>query len=42
MRTRTRFAILFALIGLAVMAIGVAAIYEAVGLDAGRRVPAWE
>lgn len=32
--------ILFACIGLAVMAIGVAAIYEAVGLDSARRVPA--
>jgi signal transduction histidine kinase len=40
MRTRTRFAILFACIGLAVMAVGVAAIYEALGLDTARRVPA--
>jgi signal transduction histidine kinase len=40
MRTRTRFAILFACIGLAVMAIGVAAIYEALGLDSARRMPA--
>ena len=40
MRTRTRFAILFACIGLAVMTIGVAAIYEALGLDSARRVPA--
>jgi signal transduction histidine kinase len=40
MRTRTRFAILFACIGVAVMAVGVAAIYEAVGLDSARRVPA--
>jgi len=39
-RTRTRFAILFACIGIAVMAVGVAAIYEAVGLDSARRVPA--
>ncbi len=40
MRTRARFALLFACIGLAVMAVGVAAIYEAVGLDSARRVPA--
>jgi signal transduction histidine kinase len=39
-RTRTRFAALFACIGAAVMAIGVAAIYEAVGRDAARRLPA--
>jgi|GEM_PF-1706168 signal transduction histidine kinase len=39
MRTRTRFAVLFACLGIAVMAVGVAAIYEAVGRYAGRRVP---
>jgi signal transduction histidine kinase len=39
-RTRTRFAILFACIGAAVTAIGVAAIYEAVGRDAEQRLPA--
>jgi signal transduction histidine kinase len=39
-RTRARFAILFACIGVAVMAVGVAAIYGAVGRDAARRVPA--
>ncbi len=40
MRTRTRFALLFAGIGVIVMAVGVAAIYEAVGRDEARRVPA--
>ncbi len=39
MRTRARFALLFSLIGLAVMAIAVAAIYAAVGRDALRRLP---
>lgn len=40
MRTRARFAILFACVGVAVMAVGVAAIYEAVGRDSARRIPA--
>jgi signal transduction histidine kinase len=40
MRTRTRFAILFTCIGVAVMATGIAAIYEAVGHDAVGRRPA--
>ena len=40
MRTRTRFALLFACVGFAVMTVGVAAIYEAVGRDSARRVPA--
>ena len=40
MRTRTRFALLFACLAMAAMAIGLAAIYEAVGLDAARRSPA--
>ena len=39
MRTRTRFVILFACIGIAVMTVGVAAIYEAVGRDYERRIP---
>jgi signal transduction histidine kinase len=39
-RTRTRFALLFSCVGFAVMAVGVAAIYEAVGRDSARRVPA--
>jgi signal transduction histidine kinase len=40
MRTRTRFAILFACIGATVTATGVAAIYQAVGRDAAGRLPA--
>jgi signal transduction histidine kinase len=40
MRTRTRFALLFAGIAIAALGIGLAAIYEAVGLDAARRSPA--
>ena len=39
MRTRTRFALLFACVGFAVMAVGVAAIYEAVGRDSARMQP---
>jgi signal transduction histidine kinase len=40
MRTRTRFAILFACIATAVSAVGIASIYEAVGRDASARLPA--
>ena len=40
MRTKTRFAILFACIGAAVMATGVAAIYSAVGRAAAESLPA--
>jgi signal transduction histidine kinase len=40
MRTRTRFAILFACIGAAVVAVGVGSIYEAVGRASGERLPA--
>jgi signal transduction histidine kinase len=39
-RTRTRFALLFACIAALTTAIGVAAIYGAVGRDAARRLPA--
>jgi signal transduction histidine kinase len=40
MRTRTRFALLYACVGFVVMMIGAAAIYEVVGRDAGLRLPA--
>jgi signal transduction histidine kinase len=40
MRTRTRFAILFACIGAAVTATGIAAIYGAVGREEAGRLPA--
>jgi signal transduction histidine kinase len=39
-RTRTRFALLFACIAALTTAVGVAAIYGAVGRDAARRLPA--
>jgi signal transduction histidine kinase len=39
MRTRTRFAILFAVLGVAVAATGFVSIYQAVGRDAARRAP---
>ena len=40
MRTRARFALLFSAIAALVTAVGVAAIYGAVGRDAARRLPA--
>jgi signal transduction histidine kinase len=39
MRTRSRFVLLFALLGTAVMAIGLGAIYRAVAIDSSRRIP---